>query len=647
MGRAGLHVVWKDLTFDVNVGTKEEKRVLHGITGQAGPGGVLGIMGPSGCGKTSLINVLGSRTYDGTEGELTVNGVSARDGGFGERVRKARKATGYVAQEDTLVPSLTVSETLSLAAYLRIAAKSKRVTAVEKAVKEFDLTSCYNTTLGNPMQRGGISGGERRRLSMACETLTDPALLLLDEPTSGLDATTALVVVQLLRDRADNLESQTTVVLSIHQPRGAIMPLLSSIMLLAQGRVVYAGPTWLKNADGTLSEDGVLGYLTRVGQPCPPYESPADYLLDLVNTRVDGADEEEDAKKASNDVEAVTNGQVETRAEVVKRLSTTWLQSDEAKAFMQKPANAPTDNNVALGDASGGGFVDWCRRTIAIFLRILLYKVREPMAAATQFTNSIMLPLFFGAIYWQMGYEVKDIGDRVSAISLVVLMQAFMAFDQLMLFPKERAIYLHETASGLYSTSMFYWARSLADGILHVIFAFGCAAITYEMFGLRNDDTARFNYYMLVIFATLAGAALLTIIGAACKDMDQSMGGSSILLLFMLVDGNWVNKNNIPDWLGWLETISFMAYGVNGAVTNEFKPEMVFKCSPADAAAGCTERTGLEVLVELGMEKVDVNECIEILIWITVASKLIAMLLLHFCWTGQPFSERWRRLVYG
>ena len=128
--------------------------------------------------------------------------------------------------------------------------------------------------------------------------------------------------------------------------------------------------------------------------------------------------------------------------------------------------------------------------------------------------------------------------------------------------PKERALYLHESKGGLYGTALFYMTRTMGEVPGQTIFGWLCAAITYEMYGFRDDTGARLTYYAIIVLSTLAGASVLTCVGAMCKDMDQSNAASSILLLFMIVDGQWVNLENIPPYLKWLQELSFMGWGV-------------------------------------------------------------------------------------
>lgn len=114
----------------------------------------------------------------------------------------------------------------------------------------------------------GISGGEKRRVGIACELVTSPSILFLDEPTSGLDAFNAFNVVECLVTLAKTYNR--TVIFTIHQPRSNIVALFDQLVLLAKGRTVYSGPF-----------SGCQSYFDQIGYSCPPGFNIADYLVDL------------------------------------------------------------------------------------------------------------------------------------------------------------------------------------------------------------------------------------------------------------------------------------------------------------------------------------------------------------------------------
>jgi ABC-type lipoprotein export system ATPase subunit len=186
------------------------RQILFGCSGVAKPGTLLGVLGPSGSGKTSLLSILGGRSEAEVNGVLLVNGAPGLP-------KNVRRRIGFVTQDDLMWASLSVEATLTYASQLRLPEalpREQKAARVEHIINLLGLDKCRGTQIGGPMQRG-VSGGERKRVSIALELLTDPALLLLDEPTSGLDSTIAAKLVATLRGLS---AAGRAIVASIHQP---------------------------------------------------------------------------------------------------------------------------------------------------------------------------------------------------------------------------------------------------------------------------------------------------------------------------------------------------------------------------------------------------------------------------------------------
>ena len=270
---ASLH--FSDISY-----TLGNRKILDGITGRVKPGQVMAIMGASGAGKSTFLDILARKNKKGTiTGTTLVNGREVSDNEF-------RKVVGYVDQEDTLMSTLTAYETVLYSALLRLpremSLEAKKYRTLE-TMQELGILGIKDMTIGSsgkPMVRiinlgtkpltghRSISGGEKRRVSIACELVTSPSILFLDEPTSGLDAYNAHNVVESLATLARDYNR--TVVLTIHQPRSNIVALFDHLVLLAYGKTVYSGE-FLQCHD----------YLERIGQPCPPGFNIADYLSTL------------------------------------------------------------------------------------------------------------------------------------------------------------------------------------------------------------------------------------------------------------------------------------------------------------------------------------------------------------------------------
>ncbi|MCJ1390622.1 hypothetical protein MMC18_003483 [Xylographa bjoerkii] len=243
-----------------------DKQILSDVRGIAHPGQVMAIMGASGAGKTTFLDILARKNKRGVVGgQFYVNGEKVIDAEY-------RSVIGFVDQDDTMLPTLTVHETILTSALLRLPRDMSRSTKEQKVYeveKQLGIYHIKDQLIGSEEGKGrGISGGEKRRVGIACELVTSPSILFLDEPTSGLDAFNAFNVVECLVTLAKNYNR--TVIFTIHQPRSNIVALFDQLMLLASGRVVYSGPF-----------SSCQQYFDSIGYSCPPGFNIADYLVDL------------------------------------------------------------------------------------------------------------------------------------------------------------------------------------------------------------------------------------------------------------------------------------------------------------------------------------------------------------------------------
>lgn len=256
-------------------------QILKPITAEFHPGELNAIMGPSGSGKTSLLNSIARRLRGsfGTQyrvyGDMLYNGAVPSESVI-------RSVTSFVTQDDdALMPSLTVRESLRFAAGLRLPrwmSKEEKNRRAEEILLKMGLKECADNLIGNELIKG-ISGGEKRRVSIAIQILTDPKVLLLDEPTSGLDAFTAMSIIEVLKGLA---AEGRTLVMTIHQARSDLFQHFTSVLLLARGgSPVYTG-----------AGDKMLPYFGSLGYECPHTTNPADFVLDLITIDLQQEDRE-------------------------------------------------------------------------------------------------------------------------------------------------------------------------------------------------------------------------------------------------------------------------------------------------------------------------------------------------------------------
>jgi ATP-binding cassette, subfamily G (WHITE), member 2 len=216
-------------------------------------------------GKSSLMNSLAYRLNNvSVEGDRLLNGAPYS-------METLKQCAGYVLQDDILSELLTVEETLAYTATLRLPkewTKAEVAARVDEVITDMGLNHARHTVVGGVTLKG-LSGGERKRVSIGLDLLTNPRLIFLDEPTSGLDSATALSICSLLKDLS--ARRNTTVVATLHQPSAKIFALFTDLILLKAGNVVYHG-----------SPKGAVTFFESHGYPCAAMENPADHVMDVL-----------------------------------------------------------------------------------------------------------------------------------------------------------------------------------------------------------------------------------------------------------------------------------------------------------------------------------------------------------------------------
>ena len=259
-----------------------EKTIINGVSLQL-KDGVCAIMGPSGSGKTTMLDMIAGRLVGGTvSGYIRIGpSISVYDGSKWKQQVKA--VSGYVMQHETPWEDvLSLRENLRFSAELRLGhlSPAKRAQRVEETIADLGMQKFADTKVGGAAGGGGLSGGQKRKLTVAIQLLNQPSILLLDEPTSGLDATSAL---QFLRVCKDIARRGRIVIMTIHQPRIEVWQQFDRVLLLAKGSAAYFGPP-----------DHAIDYMTTLlysdaikTKALEDAINPADAMLDQLND--DGA----------------------------------------------------------------------------------------------------------------------------------------------------------------------------------------------------------------------------------------------------------------------------------------------------------------------------------------------------------------------
>ncbi|KAL1380622.1 hypothetical protein pipiens_001415 [Culex pipiens pipiens] len=235
------------------------KTILENVSGRFAPGRLTAILGPSGAGKSSLLNILSGFKKHGVIGSVMVNGETLGEESF-------RNKCVYIAQDFDLCDHLTVLETLDYAAELKMTGSSSPMVRKKKVNDILDVLGLRHTmaTLVK-----NLSGGEKKRLSIGIELVTNPPIILLDEPTSGLDSVSAMQLVTYIKTLA---AEGRTIVSVIHQPASSLFRLFDDLFLLSAGKCIYSGPL-----------DGMVASFGEAGFHCPKYYNRADFALEIAS----------------------------------------------------------------------------------------------------------------------------------------------------------------------------------------------------------------------------------------------------------------------------------------------------------------------------------------------------------------------------
>ncbi len=275
-----------------------QKIILNQVSGQAQPGQILALMGPSGSGKTSLLDALSARSaYQ--HGTIRLNHQNITD--HPSQIKKLKRRIAYIKQQDVFFNHLTVKDQLTYTAFLRLGddyTKEQKMAEVQKVIALLRLEKCQDT----PIML--VSGGEKKRVNIGTELLTNPSIIMLDEPTSGLDSTSAVALIDLLVSLAH--DHGKTIITSIHQPSSAVFHKFDNVLFLADGCVVYYG-----------TPCDSLGYCKKMGYPCPDGYNGSDHWMDLL-VEDSAISEKEMVQKQKQELELeVGNGEMEIETETL------------------------------------------------------------------------------------------------------------------------------------------------------------------------------------------------------------------------------------------------------------------------------------------------------------------------------------------
>ncbi|XP_076942982.1 ABC transporter G family member 22-like [Bidens hawaiensis] len=517
-----------------------EKDILNGISGAVNPGEVLALMGPSGSGKTTLLSLLGGRLTDPhPEGSITYNDQPY------SKLLKSR--IGFVTQDDILFPHLTVKETLTYAALLRLPktlTKQEKEKRASDVIRELGLERCQDTMIGGSFVRG-VSGGERKRVCIGLEIIINPSLLFLDEPTSGLDSTTALRIIELIQDIA---ETEKTVITTIHQPSSRLFHKFDKLILLGKGNLLYFGKA---------SE--AMVYFSSIG--CSPLiaMNPAEFLLDLANGNMNEVSVPPELEDLVGDSQRETKSGKPTPAVVhdylVEAYETRVAEETKKELMIPAPLDDDIKSNVQSMKRQWGA--SWEEQYSILFRRGLKERQHDYFSWL-RITQVLVTAVILGLLWWQTQVRSpKELDNQAGLLFFIAVFWAFFPiFTAIFTFPQERAMLNKERAADMYRLSAYFMARTTSDLPLDFFLPMLFLLVVYFMAGLRLTAESFFLTMVIVFLCIVAAQGLGLAIGATLTDLKKATTLASVTVMaFMLAGGYFVK--DVPIFIAWLRYLSF------------------------------------------------------------------------------------------
>ena len=592
-------LAWSDVEYvvrtkDADGGHASTRAILRGTSAHARSGRVLAILGPSGCGKTSLLNALSNRLR-AKRGDVLTGKITFNDEPLAGDDESAARLS-YVEQEPKFFSNLTVRETLELDARLR--GESERVTRkiVDETLKRMSLMTCADTVVGGDTGGkavAGISGGERRRLAIASETLglaseqgASDLVVLVDEPTSGLDAFQADKMVKKLVELAE--VEDACVVCTLHQPRSASFAKVHDVLLLTSGaRVAYHGPS-----------DEAVTYFKSIGFECPEHFNPAEFLIDLVS--VDAGDGD-----SSEDIEAKSRARVE-------RIVRAWSERQGAREPPRDATASATSSRATPRRKCGP-----IRQFRLLAGRAWRQAKREMWVNGVRMIASIGLAAAFGGCNYQVGLGPRSVKRRIA-----VLMQACINTSMLAMvkslngFPRERATVRREMArqSGGYGPGPYFLSKILIETPIDMVFPVVFGGVMAPMVGLNK--AGRKMFLTTLALQSAAAASLGLSISALSPNAEVALAiGPCVMVLNIMLGDTSGAFAEVPESLAPLSKLSLIRHAFEGVLCSEFEG-LVFEKEDSDAKSkkltkgcklvrrfqeGVAPRNGEDVLEGLGL----------------------------------------------
>nr|NP_722605.1 uncharacterized protein Dmel_CG3164, isoform A [Drosophila melanogaster]NP_995603.2 uncharacterized protein Dmel_CG3164, isoform C [Drosophila melanogaster]AAN10508.1 uncharacterized protein Dmel_CG3164, isoform A [Drosophila melanogaster]AAS64637.2 uncharacterized protein Dmel_CG3164, isoform C [Drosophila melanogaster] len=589
--RPAVDLAFHNLTYRVKEGNRSNaKTILKGVSGRLRSGELTAIMGPSGAGKSTLLNILSGYKTSSIEGSVTMNGAERNLSAF-------RKLSAYIMQDNQLHGNLTVQEAMTVATNLKL---SKKFSKPEKHSMIDDILLTLSLSEHRYTMTRNLSGGQKKRLSIALELVSNPPIMFFDEPTSGLDSSTCFQCIHLLKMLA---AGGRTVICTIHQPSARLFEMFDQLYTLADGQCVYQGST-----------KQLVPFLSTLNLECPSYHNPASYVIE-----VSCGEHGDHTRKL---VDAIDNGKRDVRSSAdyaglkarndlvkVQNLKAILDKNDASSVSGRKYEDNLTLNNGLLngmvndivkeGNVSsalvttnerGDAMIDVeksvnCTTALlteeitsperyptsqfhqfwVVLKRTLLFSYRDWTLMYLRLFAHLLVGFLIGALYYDIGNDGAKVLSNLGFLffNMLFLMYTSMTIT-ILSFPLEMPVLLKENFNRWYSLKSYYLAISVADLPFQAIFCVIYVSIVYY-FTSQPWELFRFSMFLSAcLLISFVAQSVGLVVGAAMNVQNGVFLAPVMSVPFLLFSGFFVSFDAIPVYLRWITYLSYIRYGFEG-----------------------------------------------------------------------------------
>ncbi|XP_043524917.1 ABC transporter G family member 3-like [Frieseomelitta varia] len=564
------------------------KQLINNVKGAAKPGDLTAIIGASGAGKSSLMAALAFRA--GSEflihGDIRVNGMPV-DSSY------MMQNSGYMHQEDIFVAAMTVVEHLWFMARMKLNGNMRVLDIgrkIDDLLKDVGLTSRRDVRIGSGIDDKVLSGGERKRLSFATELLTDPKILFLDEPTTGQDSHSANCLIAQLKSFA---AKGRTVLCTIHQPSSVIFSSFDRIILIAEGRVAFAGRI-----------DQAVEFFASQGYECPRKYNPADFLVAIVAT---GSKNENGEEVAHNICDVFSTSKISNE---IDRILEKQIESHRSKLLFDAKL-------ITTKEAR------YCSRLYWLIYRDFLQVSRDPSIQIIRILQKVSVAAIAGLCFvGAVNFDQLGIQATQGVLFILVSENAFFPmYATLALIPQELPLLRREYRAGMYPVHLYYTARilSLIPGLIIEPILF--ATIVYWLAGLR-DDAETFGLTLLVLLLTInvstaCGCFFSTAFESVPLAMAYLIPFDYILMITM---GPFLKLGSLPVYVRWVKYISWLLHSSEALSILQWNGVHNISCETTDSELPCITE-GIDVLHRYDFDETN--------FWIDMLSMVVIYFIFH------------------